>query len=135
MMPLFAALILFLFVLLFGLLLVWVSGLLGPKTKPSQVKTEAYECGLPEQRTGNTKMPVKFYLTAILFILFDIEIIFMYPWAVSFREFASRGAGLYICGVMGVFLLVFIALVVVIAVTALGGKVSEKFSSASSKLG
>ncbi len=108
MMPLFAALALFFFVLIFGLFLVWVSGLLGPRLKQSAVKLEAYECGLPSQETGNTKIPVKFYLTAILFILFDIEIIFMYPWAVSFIEFVKAGAGLYILGVMGVFLTVFI---------------------------
>jgi NADH-quinone oxidoreductase subunit A len=106
--PLFAALVLFFFVLAFGLLLVWVSGLLGPKTKFDKVKNESYECGLPVQETGNTKIPVKFYLTAILFILFDIEIIFMYPWAVSFIEFVQSGAGLYIMGVMGVFLAIFI---------------------------
>ncbi len=106
--PLFAALILFFFVLFFGLFLVWVSGLLGPKTKFNKVKSEAYECGLPSQETHNTKIPVKFYLTAILFILFDIEIIFMYPWAVSFIEFVQSGAGPYILGVMGVFLAIFI---------------------------
>ncbi len=108
MMPLFAALVLLLFVIIFGSVLLLVAGLLSSRAKPSKVKSEAYECGLPEQVTGNTKIPVKFYLTAILFILFDIEIIFMYPWAVSFRDFASRGAGPYIAGVMGVFLLIFI---------------------------
>ncbi len=107
-MPLFAALVLLLFVIIFGSVLLLVAGLLSSRAKPSKVKSEAYECGLPEQVTGNTKIPVKFYLTAILFILFDIEIIFMYPWAVSFRDFASRGAGPYIAGVMGVFLLIFI---------------------------
>ncbi len=108
MMPLFAALVLLLFVIIFGSVLLLVAGLLSSRAKPSKVKSEAYECGLPEQVTGNTKIPVKFYLTAILFMLFDIDIIFMYPWAVSFRDFASRGAGPYIAGVMGVFLLIFI---------------------------
>ena len=108
MMPLFAALALLIFVAIFGSALLIVAKLLSSHAKPSKVKSEAYECGLPEQTTGNTKIPVKFYLTAILFILFDIEIIFMYPWAIAFREFAERGAGLYIFGVMGIFLLVFI---------------------------
>ncbi len=108
MMPLFAALALLIFVAIFGSALLIVAKLLSSRAKPSKVKSESYECGLPEQTTGNTKTPIKFYLTAILFILFDIEIIFMYPWAVSFREFAARGAGLYIFGVMGVFLFVFI---------------------------
>lgn len=106
--PLFAVLFLFIFVLAFGALLVWVASLFGPKAPLDPVKTAPYECGLPEQTTGHTKIPVKFYLTAILFILFDIEIIFMYPWAATFGEFLDAGHGPYILGVMGVFILVFI---------------------------
>jgi NADH-quinone oxidoreductase subunit A len=106
--PLFAVISLLLFVLAFGALLVWVASLFGPKAPLDPVKMSPYECGLPEQTSGHTKVPVKFYLTAILFILFDIEIIFMYPWAITFREFLSAGAGLYILGVMGVFILIFI---------------------------
>lgn len=108
MMPLVAVLVLFAFVLAFGAALVYVASLLGPKNIPGGVQSEPYECGLPEQSSGQTKIPVKFYLTAILFILFDIEIIFMYPWAISMGEFLDKGEGLYILGVMGVFLLVFI---------------------------
>ena len=106
--PLMTVIFLFLFVLAFGALLVWVASLFGPKAPYDPVKIAPYECGLPEQTTGHTKMPVKFYLTAILFILFDIEIIFMYPWAVTFKDFLEAGHGLYILGAMGVFILVFI---------------------------
>jgi NADH-quinone oxidoreductase subunit A len=106
--PLFAVLALFVFVLLFGCALIWVASLFGPKLPDDPVKLAAYECGLPEQTTGHSKMPVKFYLTAILFILFDIEIIFMYPWAITFGDFIDAGAGLYLLGVMGIFILVFI---------------------------
>jgi len=108
MMPLVAVLALFAFVLVFGAALVFVASLLGPKNIPGGVQSEAYECGLPEQTTGQTKVPIKFYLTAILFILFDIEIIFMYPWAITMGEFLDAGHGAYIMGVMGIFLLVFI---------------------------
>lgn len=108
MIPLFAALALLVFVALFGIFLEFVAKSLGTRAPSTKIKSEAYECGLPEQVTGNTKMPVKFYLTAILFILFDIEIIFMYPWAVSFSDFLNRGAGMYIAGVMGFFLLIFV---------------------------
>jgi NADH-quinone oxidoreductase subunit A len=108
MMPLVAALFLFAFVLVFGTILVFVASLFGPKLPKDPVKAAPYECGLPEQTTGHTKMPVKFYLTAILFILFDIEIIFMYPWAVSFVDFLTAGQGAYILTVMGIFLAVFI---------------------------
>lgn len=96
------------FVTLFGLAIVVVSSLLGPKTKSSKVKSASYECGLEVQETGHSKVPVKFYLTAILFILFDIEIIFMYPWAIAYDDFIQAGHGLYVLGAMGVFLLVFI---------------------------
>ena len=106
---LFAALILLLFVMAFGSLIVFVvSGIGSPKSKRDSVKQETYECGVPEQLTGHSKVPIKFYLTAILFILFDIEIIFMYPWAVSFVDALDNGMGLYMLSVMGVFLLVFI---------------------------
>jgi NADH-quinone oxidoreductase subunit A len=107
-MPLFAVLFLFAFVLAFGAALVYVASLFGPKPAEDKVKYETYECGLPEQVTGQTKVPIKFYLTAILFILFDIEIIFMYPWAITFVDFISAGHGLYILGAMGVFLFIFI---------------------------
>ena len=59
----------------FGILLVTVAAKLGPKLKQSKVQLSSYECGIEEQLSGHSKMPVKFYLTAILFILFDIEII------------------------------------------------------------
>ena len=59
---------------------------LGPK-KTSKVKGEPFECGiLPEKDASETRFPVKYYLVAILFILFDIEIVFLYPWAVVFKE-------------------------------------------------
>jgi len=96
------------FVIFFGIALVFLTSLLGPKTKQSKVKTMAYECGLEGEGPESTKIPVKFYLTAILFILFDIEIIFMYPWALAYSDFIEVGRGLYIFGAMAVFLLIFI---------------------------
>lgn len=118
-MPIFAVLFLFAFVLAFGVLLVnippllsklfYKMGLKSIKTVAhDSVKYETYECGLPVERTGDTKIPIKYYLTAILFILFDIEIIFMYPWAVSLDQFIGMGHGYYILGVMGIFLFIFI---------------------------
>lgn len=110
---LFAALFLFVFVVAFGVFFINIPTILaklgvGQRPIQNRAKSETYECGVPEQLTGHTKMPVKFYLTAILFILFDIEIIFMYPWAASFLDFVNEGHGLYIFSVMGVFLLIFI---------------------------
>lgn len=101
-------LVLSVFVIIFGLLIVLVASLTGEKAEKSKVKEETYECGLPSDTSGPTKIPIKFYLTAILFILFDIEIIFMYPWALTFGDFIKNGAGIYIMGSMGLFLAIFI---------------------------
>ena len=66
---------------------------LGPK-RPSKLKASAYESGMDPIGTARERYSVKFYLVAMIFIVFDVEIVFMYPWAVSFREFISSGAGL-----------------------------------------
>lgn len=68
----------------------FVTHLLGPKRKTS-VKDETFECGVESQ--GNARIPfsIKYFLVAILFVLFDVEVIFMYPWAVNFRELGVVG--------------------------------------------
>ena len=96
------------FVIFFGILLVIVSSILGPRTKQSKTKRMAYECGLEGEGAATSKIPVKYYLTAILFILFDIEIIFMYPWAIAYGDMMEAGHGTYIFASMAVFLAIFI---------------------------
>jgi NADH-quinone oxidoreductase subunit A len=66
------------------------SHLLGPKRK-SKIKLETFECGIESQ--GNARIPfsIKYFLVAILFVLFDVEVIFMYPWAVNFKELGKVG--------------------------------------------
>jgi NADH-quinone oxidoreductase subunit A len=64
--------------------------LLGPK-KRSKVKEEPYESGIVPIGPGTRRMPVRFYLIAVLFILFDIEVIFFLPWAVVFRQLGLFG--------------------------------------------
>jgi NADH-quinone oxidoreductase subunit A len=66
------------------------SHLLGPRRK-SVVKDEAFECGIESVGNARTPISVKYFLTAILFVLFDIEVIFMYPWAVNFRALGTNG--------------------------------------------
>lgn len=76
---------------LFALFSVGASQIVGPK-RYNRAKLEAYECGIepsPEP-VGGGRFPVKFYLTAMLFIIFDIEIIFLYPWAVSYGDLLSN---------------------------------------------
>lgn len=64
--------------------LVGLSWILGPK-KPSAAKLAPYECGVTPIGSARERFPVKFYLIAMLFIVFDIETIFLYPWAVTFQ--------------------------------------------------
>lgn len=68
----------------------FVTHLLGPNRK-TKVKLESFECGIESK--GNARMPfhIKYFLVAILFVLFDVEVIFMYPWAVNFKEFGIPG--------------------------------------------
>lgn len=67
-----------------------VSGKLGPK-RTSEVKDKNFECGI--ESVGNARIPfsVKYFLVAILFVLFDVEVIFLYPWAVNFKELGIEG--------------------------------------------
>ena len=67
------------------------SGLLGPRKKPTTAKTAPYECGIVPDRQPPTRFPVRFYLVAMIFIIFDIEIVFLYPWAVIFRQIRVFG--------------------------------------------
>lgn len=64
--------------------------LLGPRNR-TPVKLETFECGNPPSGSAWGKFSVKFYLTAILFIVFDVEVVFMYPWAVVFRQLGWTG--------------------------------------------
>ena len=66
------------------------AALAGPK-RWNRAKLEAYECGIEPTRTHGSRFPVKYYLTAMLFIIFDIEIIFLYPWAVYFDKLGVFG--------------------------------------------
>ena len=63
-----------------------ISVLLGRVGKRSRIKDSAYECGMLPEGGPQPRFSVKFYLVAMLFILFDLEIVFMYPWAVVYRE-------------------------------------------------
>ena len=79
---------------LFALFSVSIAPIVGPK-RYNRAKMDAYECGIEPapQPIGGGRFPVKFYLTAMLFIVFDIEIIFLYPWAVNFDSMKWFGLG------------------------------------------
>ena len=76
----------------FGMLA--LSVLLGKKGKRSPIKDTAYECGMLPVGDGSTRLSVRFYLVAMLFILFDIEVVFLYPWAVVYKQMLKQDAGL-----------------------------------------
>jgi NADH-quinone oxidoreductase subunit A len=97
-------LILMIVAVLLAAVLVGLSWILGPK-KPSAAKLAPYECGVTPVGSARERFPVKFYLIAMLFILFDIETIFLYPWAVTFTRIA-HAAQLFNLGEMFVFIVI-----------------------------
>ncbi|MGO9080650.1 MAG: NADH-quinone oxidoreductase subunit A [Streptosporangiaceae bacterium] len=75
----------------FAILSLVMGAMVGPK-RWNRAKLEAYECGIePTPKPAGIRFPVKYYLTAMLFIVFDIEIIFLYPWAVAFDRLGVFG--------------------------------------------
>ncbi len=63
---------------------------LGPKRK-TKIKLESFECGIEPVGNARNPVPIRYFLVAILFVLFDLEVIFMYPWAVNFKELGIPG--------------------------------------------
>lgn len=68
-----------------------IAGKLGKRTR---IKDTAYECGMLPVGDGSARMSIKFYLVAMLFILFDIEVVFLYPWAVIYKDMLKQNATL-----------------------------------------
>ena len=75
---------------IFGIVSTNLSWLLGPR-RPYKEKYSTYESGMEPVRTAHERFSVKFYMVALSFIIFDIEIVFMYPWAVRFKELGLEG--------------------------------------------
>ena len=84
-------LVLLILATLFAGLSFLASSLLGPRRRPTAAKIAPYECGIVPDKEPAERFPVRFYLVAMIFIIIDIEIIFLYPWAVIFR----RDLGIY----------------------------------------
>jgi len=84
-----------LFLLILGILFAagsfLASGLLAPRKKPTAAKVSPYECGIVPEYEPPLRFPVRFYLVAMIFIIFDIEIVFLYPFAVVFRALGDFG--------------------------------------------
>src|SRR5436190_16116054 len=76
----------------FALIATLLSSVLGPR-KPTPEKSAPYECGMPPVGSAYERQSVKFYLVAMIFLLFDIEIAFLYPWAMALRDLGWTGLG------------------------------------------
>lgn len=93
----------------FSAAFVIISSLIG-KPKNSKTDMSPYECGVPSHGGARDRFSVKFFLVAVIFILFDVEAVFLYPWAVSYNWFISNGLGLFI----------FVEMMLFVGVLALG---------------
>ena len=76
--------------LAFSVIALGASHLLG-RPRPTAAKSEVYECGMPPIGTAREPFPIKFYLVCMLFILFDVDAAFLYPWALIFRQLGLYG--------------------------------------------
>ena len=83
--------------ILFAVSALLVSILVGKRGKRTRAKDMAYECGMIPQGERLPRFSVKFYLVAMLFILFDLEIVFMYPWAVVYKDAIAHEIGRASC--------------------------------------
>ena len=90
-----------------GLGILFASHLFGQKATAGKIKDSPYECGLASDSKGETKYSVKFYITAMLFILFDIDVVFLIPWVLTHRDLVA--AGIPILGPMLFFTFVLVA--------------------------
>ncbi len=100
--PYFPVLMLFVFAGVVVLSLLLIAQKVGPK-RPNPAKEQPFESGNPPKGDARIRFPIKFYLVAMLFLIFDIEVVFLYPWAILFRRL-----GLFGLVEMGIFLLVFV---------------------------
>ena len=87
-----------------------VSHLMGQRGPTNKLKDAAYECGLPAEGRPGARFSVKFYVTAMLFILFDIEVVFLIPWVLVYRDFLSANLPIFL-PVMAFLLVLVIGLV------------------------
>jgi NADH-quinone oxidoreductase subunit A len=84
------------------------SVLLGQKGRRTPIKDTPYECGMLPVGGGNTRLSVKFYLVAMLFILFDIEVVFLYPWAVVYRQMLKDQGGMILGAMLSFMAILFV---------------------------
>ena len=84
-------LVTFVLALLIAGVMLFLNAVLGPKNKMTAVKSEPFECGMERASSPSGHFPVKFYLIAMFFILFDVEVVWFFPWAVILRQLRWTG--------------------------------------------
>jgi len=94
----------------FCAIMLGMSVLLGKKGRSNPIKETPYECGMLPVGEGSPRFSIKFYVLAMLFVIFDIEVVFLYPWAVQFRELVQDGPMAFwsICGFVGILAVAYI---------------------------
>ena len=90
----------------FGMLV--MSVVLGKRGKRPPIKDTPYECGMVPIGEGSIRLSVKFYLVAMLFILFDIEVVFLYPWAVIYRTMLKESGGMILGAMISFMAILFV---------------------------
>ena len=101
--PYFPVLVSLIIAVVFSLVFVGLSKYFGPR-RPLPTKNAVYECGMPPIGTTQQRFSVKFYLVAVLFLLFDLEAVFLFPWASVFRHFVANGQAVFVLVEMMLFL-------------------------------
>ena len=91
-------------------LAMWIAGLISPRSFNAQ-KGEAYECGIPTRGKSMAQFKVGYYLFAILFLMFDVECVFMFPWAVNVRELSQSMGGASLLAIAVFFTILVLGLV------------------------
>ena len=116
-------------VLMLGVLAVLFTGgmlvgsvLLGKSAKRNKIKDTPYECGMIPVGKGGSRFSVKFYLVAMLFILFDIEVVFLYPWAVVYKDMLRDNAALILGGMLSFLGILFVGYIYALKKRALNWK-------------
>lgn len=94
----------------FCAIMLGMSLLLGKKGRRNETKDSPYECGMLPIGEGSPRFSVKFYLVAMLFVIFDIEVVFLYPWAVQFKDLVQQGPMAFwsVCGFAGILAVAYI---------------------------
>jgi len=103
--PYLPVLLIFLLGALVAGLFIVLAYVFGPR-KPTASKLDSYECGVPILGDARERFSVKFFLVAMIFLIFDVEVVFLFPWAVKLKSFKQSGEGLWALGMMLSFLLI-----------------------------